>query len=290
VPGYPASGKGNREELQMMLKVVRFFFIVNLSFQGLLFSQNPAQQEVLAIYQEAKTLFLRANDKAGDESQKALEYYKKAAYYFESLYLNHGIKNGKLFYNIGNAYFRANNIGKAILYYKNAQLYIPNDENLKKNLDFVRSKRIDNIKEEEKRQILKTIFFWHFNIATNQKLNIFIVSFILLWLWASLLLVFKKKFLRRFLIITIGLSTVFLVSYSVDLLSHIFNREGVILDSSIVARKGDGITYQPSFNEPLHEGTEFNLIEKRRDWYNIELVDGKRCWIPQKSAALVLDN
>jgi len=272
-----------------MPRILGLFLTFGMIMPFFLFSQNLSH-ETTTIFQEAKALFLKGNDMAEDDPEKALEYYKKSAYYFESLYLRHGIKNGKLFYNIGNAFYRANNIGKAILYYKNAELYIPNNDNLKKNLEFVRSKRLDNIMEKERRKILRTIFFWHYDIAANQKLNIFIATFILIWLWASLLLVFKKKFLRRILILTIIISTVFLVSYSIDLLNQVLNREGVILSDSIVARKGDGITYQPSFNEPLHEGTEFYLIEERRDWLNIELMDGKRCWIPQKSGGLVLEN
>lgn len=254
-----------------------------------LLSSQSRDQESKAVYREAQSFFLKANQKAEEDPAAARELYQKAATFFESLYVTQGIKNGKLFYNIGNAYFRAGFIGKAILYYKNALRYIPNDENLSKNLEFVRSKRIDQIKEREKQKILKIIFFWHYRIAPNYKLNLFVISFILIWLWASLMLGTRWKIWRRLLIFTVLFSAVFMVSYSADLLSHILNREGVIVTESVVGRKGDGITYQPSFNEPLHEGTEFYLIEKRRDWFNIELSDGKRCWIPAKSSELILD-
>ncbi len=66
-----------------------------------------------------------------------------------------------------------------------------------------------------------------------------------------------------------------------------YKREGVILDEEVVARKGDGETYQPSFKDPLHAGTEFRLTQDRDAWYQIELRDGRRCWIPGKAAQLI---
>jgi hypothetical protein len=64
-------------------------------------------------------------------------------------------------------------------------------------------------------------------------------------------------------------------------------RDGVIL-SEVVARKGDGIAYQPSFVDPLHPGTEFRLVEARAGWYRIRLADGRTCWIPSRASELVL--
>jgi hypothetical protein len=63
--------------------------------------------------------------------------------------------------------------------------------------------------------------------------------------------------------------------------------EGVILDPEVIARQGDADSYQPSFEDPLHAGTEFMLLEDRGEWWQIELPDGRSCWIPEKSSELV---
>jgi uncharacterized protein YgiM (DUF1202 family) len=55
----------------------------------------------------------------------------------------------------------------------------------------------------------------------------------------------------------------------------------------VVARKGNSETYEPSFKDPLHSGTEFTLIEDRGDWYQIELADARTCWVTSKDVALV---
>ena len=53
-----------------------------------------------------------------------------------------------------------------------------------------------------------------------------------------------------------------------------------VMDTSVVARKGNSASYEPSFTEPLHAGTEFNILEERSDWVHVELMDGHRSWLP----------
>jgi hypothetical protein len=62
---------------------------------------------------------------------------------------------------------------------------------------------------------------------------------------------------------------------------------GVITAKEVVARQGDGQNYPPSFKEPLHEGTEFDLIERRPKWFHIKLSDDSDGWIPEDSAELI---
>ena len=62
---------------------------------------------------------------------------------------------------------------------------------------------------------------------------------------------------------------------------------GVITAPEVVARQGDGPNYPPSFKDPLHAGTEFELIEQRPGWFHIKLADGTDAWIPDDNAGLV---
>jgi len=65
------------------------------------------------------------------------------------------------------------------------------------------------------------------------------------------------------------------------------NTAGVVLADEAIARKGDAETFQASFKEPLHAGTEFDVVEDRGDWLHVELADGRRCWLPRTSLELV---
>jgi len=62
---------------------------------------------------------------------------------------------------------------------------------------------------------------------------------------------------------------------------------GVITATEVIARQGDGQNYSPSFQEPLHQGTEFDLLEKRQGWLHIKLFDDSDGWISDGSAELV---
>ena len=64
-------------------------------------------------------------------------------------------------------------------------------------------------------------------------------------------------------------------------------RPGVIVSGSVIARKGNSGTYESSFKDPLHAGTEFILVEGRGAWYHIELADARRCWVPGVDVDLV---
>ncbi len=59
---------------------------------------------------------------------------------------------------------------------------------------------------------------------------------------------------------------------------------GVITTKEVVARQGDGRNYPESFKDPLHAGTEFDLLERRSAWLHIRLSDNSDGWIPDNSA------
>ena len=66
--------------------------------------------------------------------------------------------------------------------------------------------------------------------------------------------------------------------------------EGVVLADDVVVRKGNSEGFEPRFEQPLHEGVEFRVIEQRPDWLSIELPDGKTGWIRAADAGLIAQN
>ena len=55
---------------------------------------------------------------------------------------------------------------------------------------------------------------------------------------------------------------------------------GAVVVDAIYAKKGPGYAYANAFNEPLHDGLEFILLQQRSDWAHVELSDGRQCWLP----------
>jgi len=249
----------------------------------------PAMEEaeILDLLNQGNDLFKQANEKTSADPDAALDLYAKAVMRYERIVKEGGVENGKLYYNIGNVYFRMKDIGRAILNYRRAQRYIPNDPNLHQNLQYARARRVDSIEEGQKTRVLKTLFFWHYDLSSKARSFIFSSSFILLWVSALGLLFVRRPFLRRLVWLFLVVSVLSGGSLAAEIMHYRTVRPGVIVADEIVARKGDSETYEPSFKEFLHAGTEFILVEKRDDWYHIEIMDGRRCWVPAVSVEMV---
>jgi len=264
---------------------ITIIFCLFISSQG--YAEPLLKEELKTLLEDGNYLFRKATEATKKEPWTAKDLFQKAIVHFERLFKQGGIKNGKLFYNIGNAYFRIGDTGRAILYYKRAKQLIPNDNNLNQNLNYARSKLIDKIEEKEETRIFKIIFFWHYDLSAEIRFAIFIIFYILLWFFAILQLFFKNSIFKWGIIIPSVISILFLGSLSIDAITDAGNNPGVIVADEVIARKGDSDAYEPSFQEPLHNGTEFNVLENRRNWYNIELADGRHCWIPESAIELV---
>ena len=233
-----------------------------------------------ALFREGNGLFQEGNEMANPDRAAAELLYQRAVLRYERIVRDEGIRNGKLFYNIGNAYFRMNDLGRAILNYNRAKLYTPHDPNLKQNLDFARSRRLDDIPAPQSRKILQTLFFWHYDISTRIRSVVFLSGFFLCWIALGARLVAQRPIFSRVAWTGAVVAGLFLASLSIEALARQRSNLGIVVDTSVVARKGNSASYEPSFTEPLHAGTEFNILEERSDWVHVELMDGHRSWLP----------
>ena len=250
---------------------------------------DPLPREELSRHLEsAEQAFRRGVELEETSPARAREEYERALLHYERIVRDDGVRNGRLYYNIGNTYFRLGDIGRAILNYKRAARYMPGDENVKANLEYARSRRIDRVELEESERIFKTLFFLHYDVPLGIKLTIFTALFALVWITAAFRLFLALPVFRTMIMVAAVVSGLFLASIAVESIGAARNPEGVVTARKVMARKGDAETYQPSFTEPLHAGTEFVLLEERPGWFHVELEDGSRCWIPAPAGERVI--
>jgi len=250
-------------------------------------AKSMSAEEVSRLFHEANTMFSEADKLAISDQEKATELYKKSFLRFNRIIKEGGIENGKLYYNIGNIYFRTKDIGRAILNYRRAEQYIGNDVNLQQNLEFSRNTRKDQIEEKQKTKILKTLFFWHYDFTAKTRLILFTASFVLLWIFAAICIFSKKPFLKWAISITAVVSVMFAGSLAVEYITLQNAIGGVIISPEVIARKGNSESYKKSFKDPLHAGTEFTLLAHRGNWLQVELPDDRTCWLPASDIELV---
>ena len=199
------------------------------------------------------------------------------------------LKNGEsaeIYFNLGKAYYRTDNITKAVLNYERARLLSPGDDDINFNLQFARSKTIDKITPESE------MFFitWYKSLVNFTSVDNWAKTGILCIVMA-LLLVLLYLFGPQLMLRKIGFFGG-LAFFVIFLLSNLFafqqkqaldNRTGAIIISPSV-----NIKKTPAKNSAdqfvLHEGTRVDIIDKgMTDWRCIRVGDGREGWIETKA-------
>jgi len=244
------------------------------------------REQLYALLNEANTAFQQAN--AASDSTRANEFYVKAILLYQKIVEQGGIHNAKLYYNLANAYFLKEDIGRAILNYRRAARLDGGNINVQKNLAFARSQRIDKVTVQTEKRVLETLFFWHYDTALQTRFLLACLFFAALCATVTIMIwIGRGPATSAGAIVAAILLVCLLTSVVIDSQRRAHTAYGVITAPEVVARQGDGPNYPPSFKDPLHAGTEFELIEQRPGWFHIKLADGTDAWIPDDNAGRV---
>jgi hypothetical protein len=234
--------------------------------------------EAQADIESATALFQKGNEsyEAGNFDQ-AIEEYQKI--------VNLGIKNAKVFYNLGNAYFRKNQLGKAILNYRKALVLEPRDEDSMANLAFVKLFTLDKI-EEQKVNPLSNLVHWFVNLFSTDELTIFVSLSYCLSIVFGILILFRRKGRVLLLGLTIMLFIFVVSSSSLATKLHFDSaKNGVLIAPQAEVRSGPGSDFTLQFTG--HEGLEFQINEQAEGWYRISLPNGVKGWIPKDAVEII---
>ena len=217
--------------------------------------------------------------------QNADNEYKKGNYQQAIKDYQELLKKGvsaDLYYNLGNAYFRTDNITQAVLAYERALLLQPGDKDIRYNLQFARSKTIDKITPESE----MFFFTWYRSVVNLMSVDhwamLAVVSIVL-----ALVLVLFYLFGTRLLMRQVGFygSICFFVLF---LLGNLFawqqkqqlvNRRGaIVIAPSAPVKKTPAKNGTDEF--VIHEGTRVNITDKSiKDWRGVRLDDGREGWM-----------
>jgi len=262
------------------------FFGIVLSGFPIVTKADLSKEQLYVLFNQANEAFRQAN--SSQNPTQADELYEKAILSYEKIINEGKIKNAKLYYNLGNAYLLKENIGKAILNYRRAQKLDSSDANIQKNLEFARSQRIDKITPEARKRIMETLFFWHYDFSIRTKFILACLFFAVFCITLTVIVWLGRTAPATATAIITGiLMLCFFVSVVVETRQRARLIGGVITAQDVIARQGDGQNYPESFKEPLHAGTEFDVLERRPGWLHIRLADNNDGWIPNNTAELI---
>jgi len=248
---------------------------------------KAAKVDLYALLNEANAAFQQGNA-AAENPAAARQSYDKAILLYERIIREGGVQNAGLYYNLANARLLTDDLGRAILNYRRAERLDGSDLNVKKNLAFARSRRVDQVQTGAQTRVLETLFFWHYDLSLRTKLLLACLAFASLCI-VSTVMIWRGRGTAGLTaaalsgVLVVGLLTSILIENHKQSAMHF----GVITAAEIVARQGDGPNYPPSFKDPLHAGTEFELLEQRPGWFYIRLSDGAEAWVPEDAAEQV---
>ena len=229
------------------------------------------------------------NSKALADSAYSAGDYATAVDAYERL-LADGGESAVLYYNLGNAYYKEDDMARAILNYERALRLDPSNKDIRFNLDLARSKTIDRVSERVE------IFFvrWFHSFANMLPLDawawVAIVLFLLFVCSLALFIFGRGRGLKRLFFI---LACIFLVlSLCANGIGYSQKHRLTVRDTAIVMEPSVVVRSTPSASGTelfvLHEGRKVTIKDNSMNaWKEIELEDGNVGWIEAKSLEVI---
>ena len=191
-----------------------------------------------------------------------------------------------LYYNLGNAYYKNNEIGKSIWAYQKANKIDPQQKDIAFNLNFV-----SNLTKDKIEQSNQGFSKWIAKVFYGRSINFWsYFAFICITLSCLFYYLFKitipKNKRSVFLLISFSTITLFLIciSFAIAHRVHITTlNNGIIIESTVKAHTAPSAENAVAFE--LHEGAKFTYKENQGNWYRIE-VGKNEGWILKETSLL----
>lgn len=221
--------------------------------------------------------------KQNADNEYAKKNYTQAIADYQEL-LKDGV-SADIYYNLGNAYYRTDNITQALLAYERAHLLSPGDADIRFNLEMARSKTIDKITPQSE------MFFvtWYKALVNLMSVDGWAYTACLSLLIAIIAMLFylfhgNDKVRAGGFYASITFIVIFILAniFAFEQRDLLINRTGAIITSpAVTVKNGPSANAGSAF--VIHEGTRVDIIDKSlANWRSIRLADGREGWITTK--------
>ena len=209
--------------------------------------------------------------------------YDKAIKLYTSIG-NQNIESSELYFNLGNAYYKTNSIGLAILNYERAKKLAPNDDDILTNL------KLANQKTEDKIESAPQLFLTEWKNGIIDMMSekgwsyfcIFALSISLILIAMFILSANPRlKKIGFFGGVIGGIMTISIFFIALQKYNHTINNNEAITTSASVT-----VTGSPDEKGTklfiLHEGTKVTVVEEMGDWTEVKIANGNVGWLKTK--------
>lgn len=205
------------------------------------------------------------------------EQYQQAVETLESL-ANQGRANAELYYNLGNAYYRLRQPGRAILNYERALRLSPRDGDTRYNLAFLRGQL--NLSQSD--SMFDILTAWFAGIVSLNELTV-LCSFFWILLCVGLISYLYNK--SRGLLLLDGVFLAFFLFFAgwfgVKYARDIGTQSAIVTTGPVEARNGPGMDNSVGFTLP--EGRKILVLGEKDDWAAVGIAEeGLKGWVEKK--------
>lgn len=194
-------------------------------------------------------------------------------------------QSAEVYFNLGNCYYKLNQVAPAIYNYEKALVLHPGDKEIQNNLKFAQKMTIDEIKEVPKVGFAKLlrdftgIFHYDSWAVIAVCLSVLFLLFFIGYYFSQITLSKRIFFIGMFVLVFLILISLLAAVFEKD---HYNNERPAIIFAESAEVKGEPKS-SSSDVFVLHEGTKVYVLETLDDWRKVALTDGSEGWI-QSSA------
>ena len=208
--------------------------------------------------------------------------FASAVYLYENILANQG-ESADIYYNLGNSYYKMDNIAKAIFNYEKALMLNPGNGDIRFNLELAQSKTVDKVTPMSEVFLVTWMKSLTNTMSEQGWSKLAIASFILTLLGLVLYFFSKKITMKKIgfisalcLMLVCILANVFASSQKSKAQSH---SSAIIMEPSVTVKSTPNEGGTELFI--LHEGRKVMIKDNTmREWKEIQLEDGNAGWVP----------
>ena len=183
--------------------------------------------------------------------------------------------DGHLLYNLGNAAFRLNQIGRAILYYEKAGCCCRGTR-ISSSISPTPASR-SGTSSPKPESFVGTAFFWLGSLTLAEFFWCFAVANVLFWGILAARIYSRAEWTYSLLFLLLGVWLLAGISFGVKWQQARTDDRAVILQTEVSVLAGPDSRDTLLFK--LHEGTVVHLERSEEGWSLIRLSDGRRGWL-----------
>jgi len=236
---------------------------------------------------------------AGNAAYEARDYHGAIDRYMDVVAT--GVANVDLDYNLGNAWFKLGDTGRAVLWYERASRLDPRNGDVRENLSVVRSLLRDQQLLRSRGGVRGTLLAWHQRLSASESVVVASLLYGLLCVIAVCAVFRRSEFVARLYrriswlspgrLFGLDMMQDFLLALScVFLLAAVFAgsafvkvRDATLRTRSVVVSEEVAVFSGPSHDATIqfkvHEGTIVSVRDERAGWVRVDLPGDLSGWV-----------